>query len=94
MCSYITRKRNSRCRRFRLLYVPTDHLILYIDGLYECYFNVVKKNFKGHINKVLFYTISRRLKDTYNDGLNLLELLKEKKTVKLEIYLVSQPLRN
>ena len=49
--------------------------ILYIDELYECYFNIVKKNFKGNIDKVPFYIISRRLNDTDNDGLSLLELL-------------------
>ena len=45
-----------------------DHQILYIDDLYECYFNIVKRNFKGHIDKVPFYSISRRLKDADNDG--------------------------
>ena len=54
-----------------------DHQILYIDDLYECYFNIVKNHFKGHIDKVSFYSISRRLKDTDNDGLSLLELLTE-----------------
>ena len=54
-----------------------DHQILYIDDLYECYFNIVKRNFKGNIDKVPFYSISRRLKDTDNDGLSLLELLTE-----------------
>lgn len=52
-----------------------DHQILYIDELYECYFNTIKKTFKGNIESVPFYTISRRLKDTDNDGLSLLELL-------------------
>lgn len=54
-----------------------DHQILYIDDLYECYFNIVKRNFTGNIDKVPFYSISRRLKDTDNDGLSLLELLTE-----------------
>lgn len=54
-----------------------DHQILYIDDLYECYFNIVKKKFKGNIDKVPFYSISRRLNDTDNDGLSLLELLTE-----------------
>ena len=54
-----------------------DHQILYIDDLYEYYFNIVKKNFKGHIDKVSFYSISRRLNDADNDGLSLLELLTE-----------------
>lgn len=54
-----------------------DRQILYIDDLYECYFNIVKRNFKGHIDKVPFYSISRRLKDADNDGLSLLELLTE-----------------
>lgn len=54
-----------------------DHQILYIDDLYECYFNIVKKKFKGNIDKVSFYSISRRLNDTDNYGLSLLELLTE-----------------
>ena len=29
-----------------------DHQILYIDDLYECYFNIVKNHFKEHIDKV------------------------------------------
>ena len=45
-----------------------DHQILYIDDLYECYFNIVKRNFTGNIDKVPFYSISRRLKDTDNIG--------------------------
>ena len=44
-----------------------DHQILYIDDLYECYFNIVKRNFTGNIDKVPFYSISRRLKDADND---------------------------
>ena len=52
-----------------------DHQILYIDDLYECYFNVAKNHFKGYIDKIPFYTISRRLNDFDNDGLSLLELL-------------------
>ena len=54
-----------------------DHQILYIDDLYECYFNIIKRNFNGNIDKVPFHSISRRLKDTDNDGLSLLELLTE-----------------
>lgn len=54
-----------------------DHQILYIDDLYECYFNIVKKKFKGDIDNVPFYSISRRLNDADNDGLSLLELLTE-----------------
>lgn len=52
-----------------------DHQVLYIDELYECYFNIVKKNFKHNIEQVPFYSISRRLNDSVNDGLSLLELL-------------------
>lgn len=52
-----------------------DHQVLYIDELYECYFNIVKKNFKHSIEQVPFYSISRRLNDSDNDGLCLLELL-------------------
>ena len=58
-----------------------DHQILYIDDLYECYFNIVKNHFKGNIDKVPFYSITRRLKDTDNDGLSLLELLDRKSVV-------------
>lgn len=54
-----------------------DHQVLYIDELYECYFNIVKKNFKHSIEQVPFYSISRRLSDSDNDGLCLLELLTE-----------------
>ena len=34
-----------------------DRQILYIDDLYECYFNIVKNHFKGNIDKVPFYII-------------------------------------
>ena len=54
-----------------------DHQILYIDDLYECYFNIVKKNLKHNIEKVPFYSISRRLNDSDNDGISLKELLTE-----------------
>ncbi|WP_296878628.1 hypothetical protein [Thomasclavelia sp.] len=54
-----------------------NHQVLYIDDLYEYCFNIVKKYFKGTVDKVHFYSISRRLKDTDNDGLSLLELLTE-----------------
>lgn len=40
-------------------------------------FQYCKRNFTGNIDKVPFYSISRRLKDTDNDGLSLLELLTE-----------------
>ena len=54
-----------------------DHQILYIDDLYECYFNIVKKNLKHNIEKVPFYSVSRRLSDSDNDGISLKELLTE-----------------
>ena len=40
-----------------------DHQILYIDDSYECYFNIVKNYFKVNIDKVPFYSITRRLKE-------------------------------
>ena len=58
-----------------------DHQVLIIDDLYECYFNIVKKHFKGHIDKVQLYSISRKLKDTDNDGLSLLELLTDENSL-------------
>ena len=52
-----------------------DHQVLVIDDLYECYYNMAKKNLKHKIDKILFYNISRRLDDSDNIGLSLVDVL-------------------
>lgn len=49
--------------------------VLVIDDLYECYYNVAKKNLKHQIDKISFYNVSRRLDDGDNNGLSLVDVL-------------------
>ncbi|MCR1958131.1 hypothetical protein [Thomasclavelia ramosa] len=51
-----------------------DHQILYIDELYDYFFNITKENLKHSIEILSFYSITRRL-DSFDDGLSLLDLL-------------------
>lgn len=52
-----------------------DQQVLVIDDLYECYYNMAKKNLKHKIDKISFYNVSRRLDNSNNNGLSLVDVL-------------------
>ena len=52
-----------------------DHKILIMDDLYDYFIAIAQKNLKESLDNIFFYNVSRRLDDSDNDGLSLVEVL-------------------
>ncbi|MEI3401944.1 MAG: hypothetical protein V8R51_06415, partial [Clostridia bacterium] len=46
-----------------------------MDDLYDYFIAIAQKNLKESLDNIFFYNVSRRLDDSDNDGLSLVEVL-------------------